>query len=152
AGKGMGALTTTRNIMPPSITHAAVAAGALLLAATGLARAREIHLQGATAFPEASYYAKNFEKFIDKVNAEGKGLVKIQYVGGPKSIPTFELANALRNGVVGLANNTMRFTAGVAPEGLVLNYTEADMAELRRNGTLDYLNKIFVEKGLYIFA
>ena len=125
---------------------------ALLLAAAGLARAQEVTLKAANAFPEASYYAKNFEKFIDKVNAEGKGLVKIQYVGGPKSIPTFELANALRNGVVDLANTTMSFTAGIVPEGLVLNYTDAGMAELRRNGTIDYLNKIFIEKGLYIFA
>jgi TRAP-type C4-dicarboxylate transport system substrate-binding protein len=137
--------------MLPAFTRAAIGA-AVLLAAAGFARAQEITLKAANAFPEASYYAKNFEKFIDKVNAEGKGLVKIQYVGGPKSIPTFELANALRNGVVDLANTTMSFTAGVAPEGLVLNYTDAGMAELRRNGTLDYLNRIFLEKGLYIFA
>lgn len=131
---------------------ARIALGAVLLVAAGAAFAQEITLKAANAFPEASYYAKNFEKFIDKVNAEGKGLVRIQYVGGPKSIPTFELANALRNGVVDLANTTMSFTAGVAPEGLVLNYTDAGMAELRRNGTLDYLNRIFLEKGLYIFA
>jgi TRAP-type transport system periplasmic protein len=130
----------------------AALSSAVALAAAGFAYAEEITLKAANAFPEASYYAKNFERFIDKVNAEGKGLVKIQYVGGPKSIPTFELANALRNGVVDLANTTMSFTAGVAPEGLVLNYTDAGMAELRRNGTLDYLNKIFLEKGLYIFA
>jgi TRAP-type C4-dicarboxylate transport system substrate-binding protein len=126
----------------------------VLLALCGIpgAWAQEVTLKAANAFPEASYYARNFERFIDKVNAEGKGLVKIQYVGGPKSIPTFELANALRNGVVDLANTTMSFTAGVAPEGLVLNYTAAGMAELRRNGTLDYLNRVFQDKGLYIFA
>jgi TRAP-type C4-dicarboxylate transport system substrate-binding protein len=130
----------------------AVLGAAVLVASARPAFAQEIALKAANAFPEASYYAKNFERFIDKVNAEGKGLVKIQYVGGPKSIPTFELANALRNGVVDLANTTMSFTAGVAPEGLVLNYTEAGMSELRRNGTLEYLNKVFMEKGLYIFA
>jgi TRAP-type transport system periplasmic protein len=135
---------------PLPALHAMLAAA--LLFAAGLAAAEEITLKAANAFPEASYYAKNFERFVDKVNAEGKGLVKIQYVGGPKSIPTFELANALRNGVVDLANTTTSFTAGVVPEGLVLNYTDAGMAELRRNGTLDYLNKVFMEKGLYIFA
>jgi TRAP-type C4-dicarboxylate transport system substrate-binding protein len=128
------------------------AAGAAWLIAAAHTPAQEVTLKAANAFPEASYYARNFERFIDKVNAEGKGLVKIQYVGGPKSIPTFELANALRNGVVDLANTTMSFTAGVAPEGLVLNYTDKGMAELRRDGTLDYLNRIFQQKGLYIFA
>jgi TRAP-type transport system periplasmic protein len=130
----------------------AIAVAGCALAAASAALAEEITLKAANAFPEASYYARNFERFIDKVNAEGTGLVKIQYVGGPKSIPTFELANALRNAVVDLANTTMSFTAGVAPEGLVLNYTNVGMAELRRNGTLDYLNRIFQEKGLYIFA
>lgn len=130
----------------------AVCALAAVLGIASGAAAQEITLKAANAFPEASYYARNFERFIDKVNTEGKGLVRIQYVGGPKSIPTFELANALRNGVVDLANTTMSFTAGVAPEGLVLNYTDAGMAELRRNGTLHYLNQIFEQKGLYIFA
>jgi TRAP-type C4-dicarboxylate transport system substrate-binding protein len=125
---------------------------ALLALAPCATFAQEVTLKAANAFPEASYYARNFERFIDKVNAEGKGLVRIQYVGGPKSIPTFELANAVRNGVVDLANTTTSFTAGVVPEGLVLNYTDLGMAQLRRNGTIDYLNKIYLEKGLYLFA
>ena len=116
------------------------AAFVLLAGAPCAAVAQEVTLKAANAFSEASYYARNFERFIDKVNAEGKGLVRIQYVGGPKSIPTFELANAVRNGVVDMANTTTSFTAGVVPEGLVLNYTDLGMAQLRRNGTIEYLN------------
>jgi len=116
------------------------------------ALAQEVTLRAANAFQEGTYYAKNFERFMEKVNAEGKGLVKIQYVGGPKSIPTFELANALRNGVVDMANTTTSFTAPVVPEGMALNYSEMGMAELRKNGALAYLNTIFQAKGLYIFA
>ncbi|MCW5622434.1 MAG: TRAP transporter substrate-binding protein DctP [Burkholderiales bacterium] len=114
--------------------------------------AQEVTLRAANAFQEGTYYAKNFERFIEKVNAEGKGLVRIQYVGGPKSIPTFELANALRNGVVDLANTTTSFTAPIVPEGMALNYSDMGMAELRRNGALAYLNTIFQSKGLYLFA
>ncbi len=116
------------------------------------ALAQEITLRAANAFQEGTYYAKNFERFIEKVNVEGKGLVKIQYVGGPKSIPTFELANALRNGVVDLANTTAGYTATIVPEGMALNYSEMGMGELRANGALDYLNSIFEAKGLRIFA
>jgi len=116
------------------------------------ARAQEITLKGANAFPEGTYYARNFERFIKKVNDEGKGIVQIRYVGGPKAIPTFELANALRNGVVDLGNTTTSFTAGIVPEGLALNYTHLSMSQMRRNGVLDYLNKIFLEKGLYYYA
>jgi len=114
--------------------------------------AQEVTLRAANAFQEGTYYAKNFERFIEKVNAEGKGLVRIQYVGGPKSIPTFELANALRNGVVDLANTTGGYTASVVPEGMALTYSDMGMAELRRNGALDYLNTLFHAKGLHLFA
>jgi TRAP-type C4-dicarboxylate transport system substrate-binding protein len=126
-----------------------------LLAVTCLAapvQAQEITLKAANAFPEGTYYARNFERFIKKVNEEGKGVVQIRYVGGPKAIPTFELANALRNGVVDLANTTTSFTTGIVPEGLALNYTHLTMAEMRRNGVLDYLNRVFLDKGLYYYA
>lgn len=125
---------------------------AVLALSAGLACAQEITLRAANAFQEGTYYARNFERFIKKVNDEGKGLVRINYVGGPKAIPTFELANALRGGVVDLANTTTSFTTGVVPEGMVLNYTNLTMAEMRRNGVLDYLNKLFLEKGLYYYA
>ena len=127
---------------------------ALLIAVclTGTAAAQEVTLRAANAFPEGTYYARNFERFIDKVNAEGKGLVQIRYVGGPKAIPTFEIANAVRNGVVDLANTTTSYTTGLVPEGLALNYTDLTMTEMRRNGVFDYLNAIFQTKGLLYYA
>ncbi len=125
---------------------------AAFLAATPPARAQEITLRAANAFQEGTYYARNFEVFIKKVNEEGKGLVQINYIGGPKAIPTFELANALRTGVVDLGNTTTSYTGSVVPEGLALNYTNLSMAEMRRSGVIDFLNKSFLEKGLYYFA
>jgi TRAP-type C4-dicarboxylate transport system substrate-binding protein len=127
-------------------------AALLLLAPSVQALAQEVTLRAANAFQEGTYYARNFERFVKKVNEEGKGLVQINYVGGPKAIPTFELANALRGGVVDLANTTTSFTTGVVPEGVALNYTTLTMAQLRRNGAFDYLNKLFQDKGLYYYA
>lgn len=126
--------------------------GATLLTALLPARAQEVTLKAASAFPEGTYYARNFERFIKKVNDEGKGIVQIRYVGGPKAIPTFEIANALRSGVIDLANTTTSFTTGVVPEGVSMNYTRLSMAEMRRNGVVDYLNSIFLSKGLYYYA
>ncbi len=126
--------------------------GAALLAARAPARAQEVTLKAASAFSEGTYYARNFERFIKKVNDEGKGIVQIRYVGGPKAIPTFEIANALRSGVIDLANTTTSFTTGVVPEGVAMNYTRLTMAEMRRNGVIDYMNGIFQSKGLYYYA
>jgi TRAP-type C4-dicarboxylate transport system substrate-binding protein len=132
-----------------------VRAALAAMLATGLAApalAQEITLRAVSGFQEGTYFSRNFERFVQRVNAEGKGLVQINYIGGPKAIPTFEQPNALRSGVVDLANTTAAYTASLVPEGLALNYTDKKMAELRKDGTLDYLNALYLEKGLYYFA
>jgi TRAP-type C4-dicarboxylate transport system substrate-binding protein len=138
----------------PRPLHAAarVALGLALLLPGAAAIAQEVTLRAVNAFQEGTYFARNFERWVKKVNDEGKGIVQINYIGGPKAIPTFEQGNALRNGVVDLANTTTSFTATIIPEALSLNYTEQSMAELRKNGTLDYINQLMMEKGLYYFA
>jgi hypothetical protein len=74
----------------------ATLAVALAVPALG-AQAQEVTLKAVNAFQEGTYYARNFEKFVQKVNAEGKGVVQINYLGGPKAIPTMEQGAALRN-------------------------------------------------------
>lgn len=129
-----------------------LAAGALLLAASLPAVAQQVTLKAVNAFQEGTTYARNFERFVAKVNEEGKGLVQINYLGGPKAIPTMEQGAALRNGVVDLSNTTTSFIASVSPESLAVNYASVPWAEMRRNGTLEFLNKLMMEKGLYYFA
>jgi TRAP-type C4-dicarboxylate transport system substrate-binding protein len=114
--------------------------------------AQEVTLKAVNAFGEGTYYARNFERFVKKVNDEGKGVVQINYLGGPKAIPTMEQGAALRNGVVDLANTTTSFLASVAPESLSVNYATVPWSELRRNGAVDYLNKTMLERGLYYYA
>ena len=127
-------------------------AAVLALAAAGLAQAQQVTLKAVNGFQEGTYYARNFEAFVKKVNDEGKGVVQINYLGGPKAVPTMEQGAALRNGVVDLANTTTSFVASVSPESLALNYATVSWAEMRRNGTLDFLNKLMMEKGLYYYA
>lgn len=127
-------------------------AAVIALAAAGLAQAQQVTLKAVNGFQEGTYYARNFEAFVKKVNDEGKGIVQINYLGGPKAVPTMEQGAALRNGVVDLANTTTSFVASVSPESLALNYATVSWAEMRRNGTLDFLNKLMMEKGLYYYA
>jgi TRAP-type C4-dicarboxylate transport system substrate-binding protein len=125
---------------------------ALSLAFALPALAQEVTLKAVNAFQEGTYYAKNFEKFVQKVNAEGKGVVQINYLGGPKAIPTMEQGAALRNAVVDLSNTTTSFVAGVSPESLAVNYATKSWADMRKDGTVDFLNKLMMEKGLYYYA
>jgi TRAP-type C4-dicarboxylate transport system substrate-binding protein len=141
-----------RPTRPIAALAARAALGLALLAPGAAALAQEITLRAVSGFNEGTYFNRMFDRWVQKVNAEGKGLVQINFIGGPKAIPTFEQGNALRTGVVDLANTTTSFTAGVIPEGLSLNYTDLTMAELRRNGTMEYLNSLFLDKGLYYYA
>jgi len=128
---------------------------ALSLVATTLvcsqAFAQEITLRGVTAFAEKTTYSRGFEKFIERVNAEGKGTIQINYIGGPKAIPPFEVGNALKTGVVDIANTTGAFTTNVMPESDAWKLTERPMSELRKNGGYDYMAKLYAEKMNAIF-
>ena len=123
------------------------ASAALVLAAScAVAGAQEVTLKGITSFAEKTFYSRGFERFIDKVNADGKGVIQINYIGGPKAMPPFEVGNALKNGVVDIANVTGAFYTNVMPEADAWKLTERPMAELRKNGGYDYMAKLYDQK------
>ena len=125
---------------------AAASAGLVLLASAGVAVAQEVTLKGITSFAEKTFYSRGFERFIDKVNADGKGVVQINYIGGPKAMPPFEVGNALKNGVVDIANVTGAFYTNVMPEADAWKLAERPMAELRKNGGYAYMARIYDQK------
>jgi len=122
---------------------------ATLVCSSGFAQ--EVTLRAVTAFAEKTTYSRGFEKFIEQVNADGKGLVQINYIGGPKAMPPFEVGNALKTGVVDIANTTGAFTTNVMPESDAWKLTQRPMSELRKNGGYDYMAKLYAEKMNAIF-
>ena len=124
----------------------AATAGLFVSAASGIAAAQEVTLKGITAFAEKTFYSRGFERFIEKVNADGKGVVQINYIGGPKAMPPFEVGNALKNGVVDIANATGAFYTNVMPEADAWKLAERPMAELRKNGGYAYMANIYDQK------
>src|SRR6267142_2866041 len=71
-----------------------------------LASAQEVTLRLVSAFPENQYYVKRTVEWIEKVNKEGKGTLQINFIGGPKAIPTFEVGKAVQTGVVDIGFST----------------------------------------------
>jgi TRAP-type C4-dicarboxylate transport system substrate-binding protein len=136
------------------VRHAArLALAAALAAISGIACAQEITLRVVSAFPENQYYVKRLVDWIQKVNAEGKGTLQLNFIGGPKAIPTFEGGNAVKIGVVDLALSTGAFYTNVMPEADALKLTQLPAAELRKNGAYDYINKVWNEKAnMYYLA
>ena len=121
-----------------------------LVLATGFcagALAQEVTLRLVSAFPENGIYVQRMLPWITKVNAEGKGVLQINFLGGPKAIPTFEAGNAVKTGVVDMALNTGAFYTNVMPEADFLKLTQISVAEQRKNGAFDAINKVWNEKG-----
>jgi TRAP-type C4-dicarboxylate transport system substrate-binding protein len=122
-------------------------AAVCLLAVVSAPRAEEIALRAVSAFAEGTRFSANFEKFVAKVNAEGRGLVQIRYIGGGgKVMNPFEVGNALRSGVVDMANVTGAFYTNLMPEADALKLIELPMEALHKNGGRDYINKLHNEK------
>src|SRR5437764_7051986 len=121
-----------------------VALAALLPA---LASAQEVTLRLVSAFPENQYYVKRTVEWIEKVNKEGKGTLQINFIGGPKAIPTFEVGKAVQTGVVDLGFSTGAFYTNVMPEADILKLAETSAAEQRKNGGYELINKIWGEKA-----
>ncbi|MFZ0849662.1 MAG: TRAP transporter substrate-binding protein DctP [Hyphomicrobiaceae bacterium] len=118
----------------------------LLLTSVAAAAAEEVTLKAITSFAEKTFYSRGFERFIDKVNADGKGVVQINYIGGPKAMPPFEVGNALKGGVVDLANVTGAFYTNVMPEADAWKLTEKPMAQLRKDGGYAYMASLYEQK------
>jgi len=131
--------------MRSQLTSAAIAC--LLAAANCSATAQEVTLRMVSAFAENGIYVQRLQTWITKVNAEGKGVLQINFIGGPKAIPTFEVGNAVKTGVVDLALSTGAFYTNVMPEADFLKLTEIPIAAQRKNGAFDAINQIWNEKA-----
>lgn len=111
------------------------------------AQGAEITLRAISAFGKDTFFSQRFNAFVEKVNAEGKGIMQIRVIGGPESMPPFEVGNAVRAGVVDFANSTGVFHANMVPEALAMTLAEKPMAEIRANGGYALLDGIHRQKA-----
>ena len=115
------------------------------------ARAQETTLRLVSAFAENGIYVQHLQKWIAQFNAEGKGTLQINFIGGPKAIPTFEAGNAVKTGVVDMAMSTGAFYTNVMPESDFLKLTQIPVAEQRKNGAFAAINELWMQKGNMVY-
>jgi TRAP-type C4-dicarboxylate transport system substrate-binding protein len=125
---------------------AGLALGGLVVQAQAPVLAQEVTLRAVTSFAEGTPFSKNFERFIQKVNADGKGQVQINYIGGPRAMPPFEVGNAVRTKVVDIANVTGAFYTNLVPEADGLKLISKPMSEQRQNGTWAFVDQLHQQK------
>src|SRR5688572_33404653 len=120
---------------------------AALAAASFAVQAQETTLRVVSAFAENTTYVKNLMPMIQKLNGEGKGSLQINFIGGPKAMPPFEVGNAVRTGVVDMAMTTGAFYTNIMPEADALKLTQVPHTELRKNGGHELIKKIWNEQA-----
>ena len=129
-----------------SISRIALAAALAVLALGHRSALAEDVLSATTALPKNLTNSVNFLKWVEMVNAQGKGIVRIEYRGGPEAIPTFEQGEAARNGVVDMVYTPSNYYAGQVPETDAFVASTVTPAEARKNGGFKLLDEIHQKK------
>lgn len=75
----------------------------------------EITLTAISAWPKTTEDNYGLFDLIKQVNALGKGVVQIKYLGGPEVIPTLQQINALKNGTVDIDWTAANYTSSLVP-------------------------------------
>jgi TRAP-type C4-dicarboxylate transport system substrate-binding protein len=110
------------------------------------AAAAEVTLKAATFLPANQPFVVPFKHFVDKVNAEGKGVVQIRIVGGPEAMPGFQQPNAVKTGVLDMAVVPGTYYKGMLFEVEALQLATKTFAEQRKSGAWELMNKLHQER------
>ncbi len=124
------------------------AAGLFAVAAfANTASAEKVTLSAVSAFADGTNFSRNFESFVERVNATGKGLVQIDYKGGGgKVMNPFQLGDAIRSGVVQVGNLPGAFYTKLVPEIDAAKLSAYTINEERANGAWEFMNKLHMDK------
>ena len=108
--------------------------------------AQEVELKAATPWARNFFLSRSFQGYVDKLNAAGKGVVRINYIGGPEAVPATEQPSALRRGVIDMFYGAASYMLGDFPEADALSGGTRNPAELRANGGYEVLDEILQKK------
>lgn len=105
-------------------------------------------LAGEVTFKAVAFIPKNHPLmsqtivWVDIINKELAGKVKINYVGGPEVIPGLQQVEAVRKGVIDIAFNPTAYYQNILPEGgafILSKYTPTE--ERKPGGFYDFMVK-----------
>lgn len=121
----------------------ALAASALAIGLTPISSASaEETLRAISFLPKQINYSQSFAKFVEAFNVEAKGVVKIDFIGGPEVTPGAQQGQALKNGLVDIIFCPPGLYLNLMPEGEVISGSNKSPLELRKDGAYDLLDKI----------
>jgi TRAP-type C4-dicarboxylate transport system substrate-binding protein len=115
-----------------------------LLSATG---ASEVTLSTQTALPTKHALSQSYIKhFLTPLNAQGKGIIQLNLLGGPEVTPANRAAQAMQRGVIDVLFIPAAYVAGVVPEAQAMMLQNIGIEKIRKNGAADAYDKIFTNR------
>lgn len=107
----------------------------------------EVTVKTLTALPKNRYTNKPFWAFFEDVNANGKGVLQLKYIGGPEAVPVREQMGALARGIIDMFFGPASYFGGRVPETTAVNGSNMTAMELRKNGALKLLSKAYNKRA-----
>ena len=102
--------------------------------------------------PDRSYPSMvMFRRFIERVNKAGKGVLKLDYIGGPSVVPLRDQMNATTKGVVDMVM-TFNIHQALVPEIGTAGMSEISSKEEREVGYIDLLDEAHKKIGIKVMG
>jgi len=132
-----------------------ITAGVVGLAAAGLAAGA---MPAAPAFAESNLVSAAtlstaremtiayVRYFVEPVNKKGKGLIHINFRGGPEVMPPNKQAVAVGRGALDLTHSPGGYYDGSLPECNLVRLSDLSPADIRKNGAFDMLDRAHQKK------
>jgi TRAP-type transport system periplasmic protein len=109
--------------------------------------AEQIILNGITCHAKNVIFNMHIQKFIDLIEKNTNGQVKIKWLGGPEVIKTFDQPESLKRGTIDmLLYEPFGYCKSLMPAGLAKGLSECAAWDERNNGSYDLWDKVFQEK------
>lgn len=117
-----------------------------LIPALSMGAEKTVTLKAVSAFPQNNKMNDAFWMLQKKVKEKSKGQLEITWGGGPESIPTFQLVEALRNGVVDIAWTAHTFNVAQLPVAEGAKLSKLTPWKEREKGVFDFYQKVYQNK------
>jgi TRAP-type C4-dicarboxylate transport system substrate-binding protein len=111
-----------------------------------IAAEKTVTLKAVSAFPQNNKMNDAFWMLQKKVKEKSQGGLEIAWGGGPEAIPTFQLVEAIRNGVVDLAWTAHTFNVSQLPVVEGAKLSRLSPSDEKKKGIFDFYQKAYQSK------
>ncbi len=110
-------------------------------------------IRAVSGFPKPLAFTQSYLGFIEEVNKRGKGVVQINFAGGPEIMPMKQQMDAVRRGVLDMHYGPASVHLGTMSEADAWVGSNVTAAEGRENGGFKLMEEAFSEKlGVKLLA